>query len=61
MHAAAQRLRGAELAGITRALQRIETQTYGWCLQCGEPIATARLDVNPTAEYCVSCAERRET
>jgi len=60
MHTAAQRLREAELASIANALQRIEAQTYGWCPDCGEAIAPARLDFNPAAALCVDCADKRE-
>ena len=60
MDAAAQRLRAAELARIAEALQRMEKNTYGWCLDCGEPIAPARLDFDAAAQWCVHCAGKRE-
>lgn len=34
---------------ITRALQKIEDATYGFCEVCGEPIEQDRLDANPSA------------
>jgi len=46
-----------ELRMIDSALQRISAGTYGECMDCGEPIATARLDAEPTAERCVRCQE----
>ena len=60
MHTAAQRARQAELASIASALQRIAEETYGWCLDCGEAIAPARLDFNPAAALCIECARKRE-
>ncbi|MDH3451883.1 MAG: TraR/DksA family transcriptional regulator [Gammaproteobacteria bacterium] len=60
MHAAAQRLRVAELASIANALRRIQAETFGWCADCGEAIAPARLDFNPAVPCCVSCADQRE-
>ena len=49
-----------ELQRIAGALGRIETGDFGYCLQCGELIAPARLDVDPTAILCVSCATKAE-
>jgi DnaK suppressor protein len=34
--------------------------TYGQCIECGEPIAPARLEVNPTARRCAECQARHE-
>lgn len=48
------------LAKIDAALKRLEGGTYGECLDCGEAIATARLEANPTATRCVRCEEARE-
>jgi len=47
-----------ELAGIERALARMESGTYGICARCGESIAPARLRALPAAEHCIRCAER---
>ena len=49
-----------ELRMIDSALQRISAGTYGECVDCGQPIATARLDAEPTAERCVTCQELYE-
>ena len=40
---------------ITRALQRLEDDTYGFCLRCEDPIPYGRLIVLPATEYCVMC------
>ena len=45
---------------IEGAFDRIEKGTYGNCLSCKEPIATERLDFDPTAFLCPPCAERAE-
>lgn len=49
-----------ELRAIDVALRRLEQGTYGECADCGEPIATARLDAYPTALRCIECQERYE-
>lgn len=45
-----------EIAQIKRALSRIEAGKYGECIQCGRPIAKARLEALPHATSCVKCA-----
>jgi len=49
-----------ELAGIAAARERLANGTYGECTECGEPIAPARLEVNPTARRCAECQARHE-
>lgn len=48
------------LRDIERALERIEDDSYGECLECGETIAPGRLQANPTARHCIDCAEALE-
>jgi DnaK suppressor protein len=43
-----------ELQEIDEALDRIEKGTYGICEGTGEPIPKKRLEVFPTARYCVA-------
>jgi len=45
---------------INLSLNRIEDGEYGYCLECGEPIAYARLRVQPYAPNCVGCQEKLE-
>jgi DnaK suppressor protein len=45
----------AELALISRALERLETGTYGTCEKCGEKIEAERLRVVPYAVACGRC------
>jgi DnaK suppressor protein len=48
------------LAQTERALDRIESGTYGSCESCGEPIGKARLQAFPRATLCVKCKQREE-
>jgi len=48
------------LAQTERALARIESESYGSCESCGEPIGKARLQAYPRATLCVSCKQREE-
>ena len=50
----------SELRMIDSALQRISAGTYGNCVDCDQPIPTARLDAEPTAQRCVACQELYE-
>lgn len=45
------------LREINDALHRIDTEQYGICLECEEPISQKRLDAVPWAKYCVTCQE----
>ena len=49
-----------ELREIEAALQRIQKDTYGICVACGEAIAFERLQANPSAACCVACQEKSE-
>jgi DnaK suppressor protein len=49
-----------QLDDIEAALAKIATGEYGICGDCEEDIPLARLRVMPAAEYCVSCASKRE-
>ena len=43
-----------------RALERIDTKTYGRCEDCGNPIGKARLQVFPRATLCMICKQKEE-
>ena len=49
-----------QLGRISAALQRMEQGEFGECLDCGEVIAPARLQLDPATPLCVVCAGRRE-
>lgn len=50
----------AELQRIEAALVRIRTGEYGFCLKCGEDIPQKRLEVDPAALTCITCAGLQE-
>jgi DnaK suppressor protein len=51
------RRRTSDLARIDQALKRVEQDEYGWCGECGEPIAIGRLEIDPAAALCIGCAK----
>lgn len=54
------RRRRQKLLQIEAALRRIDNEEFGYCEECGDEIAAARLDVDPTVLLCIQCAEARE-
>jgi DnaK suppressor protein len=48
------------LGKIEASLDRIDSGTYGWCEDTGEPIGLARLEARPVTTLCVEAQERRE-
>jgi DnaK suppressor protein len=48
----------AKLGQILEALKRMERESYGTCVVCGEPVAFERLMVFPEAPNCAACAGR---
>ena len=61
MALAEQRRRQQTLKRIEAALRRVEDGSYGECAACGEPIAAARLRMDPVIALCLDCARARET
>lgn len=53
----ARRRRADESRRITGALRRIDDDEFGWCVDCGQAIAPARLDFDPAASRCIACAD----
>jgi RNA polymerase-binding transcription factor DksA len=49
-----------ELADVEHALRRLAAGTYGTCEACGRPIAPERLEVIPSARFCVEDQARAE-
>jgi RNA polymerase-binding transcription factor len=45
---------------LRNALEHLREGDYGTCIECGEPIAAARLRVMPEVETCVRCQDRIE-
>ncbi|MFY1676487.1 MULTISPECIES: TraR/DksA family transcriptional regulator [unclassified Streptomyces] len=48
------------LSQTERALERLETGTYGRCENCGNPIGKARMRAFPRATLCVECKQKQE-
>jgi len=47
------------LRAIDEALHRVESGTFGICMDCEEEIPQARLDAVPWTRVCVTCKERQ--
>jgi DnaK suppressor protein len=54
------RRRRQKLLQIEAALRRIDSEDYGFCQECGEEIAPARLEFDPTVLLCIDCASAKE-
>ncbi len=49
-----------ELRAVQAARQRLDEGRYGLCDDCGEAIAPARLQAQPTAARCIRCQSAAE-
>jgi DnaK suppressor protein len=56
MAKAADARRAQEIRRVDAALQRVDDDEYGWCVECGEEIEAKRLEVDPAAPRCAGCA-----
>ncbi|MCK5832634.1 TraR/DksA C4-type zinc finger protein [bacterium] len=45
---------------ITQAIERIENNSFGNCIECGAQIPLERLRAIPYSPYCVDCKEKLE-
>ena len=56
------RARSQRLHAIDQALRRLEAapSEFGSCRDCGEEIATKRLNAMPWVELCIECQAREE-
>jgi DnaK suppressor protein len=50
----------ALLQQVDAALKRIESDEYGLCQTCDEPIALPRLQAQPHAVNCIDCQSKQE-
>jgi DnaK suppressor protein len=50
----------AWLREVADALRRIKDGKYGVCEGCGEEIPKKRLEVFPSARYCIGCKSKLE-
>ncbi len=49
----------ARLGDLERALGELQSDAYGICERCGQPIAAGRLEARPDARTCITCAAQR--
>ena len=49
-----------ELRAIEDAIERIDTDDYGICASCEDPIEIKRLEAVPWARFCRACQEEME-
>src|SRR6056297_3242911 len=52
--------RRRQVAALKAALVRIDNREFGECLECGEPIAEARMKSDPAITLCIDCASASE-
>ena len=45
---------------IKKALDRIETGSFGVCEKCGEDISVKRLKARPVTTLCIACKTKEE-
>ena len=56
MAIASARRRERQIIEIDKALTRIDSGNYGYCISCDEPIEAGRLNFNPVVLHCIQCA-----
>ena len=49
-----------QLRALEAASERLRSEDFGTCVDCGAPIPAARLIANPEAMRCVECQEIHE-
>ncbi|MEH0167121.1 TraR/DksA family transcriptional regulator [Paucibacter sp. JuS9] len=49
------------MAAIEAALRRVDDGSYGDCIDCGEPVGLARLQLLPAASRCAACQGLHES
>ena len=56
MSNAAEARRQQRVRALEAALQRIEQDEYGYCVECAEPISLGRIETDPAVTRCITCA-----
>ena len=51
---------GRLLYHLDQALERVQSGTYGFCHNCGQPISRERLEAVPHARLCITCKANEE-
>jgi len=59
MAQATERRRQSEIARSEAALRNLDSDEFGYCIVCGDPIGAARLDHDPALTLCIGCAKSR--
>jgi RNA polymerase-binding transcription factor DksA len=49
-----------EIGQIDKAIERFQSNRYGFCAACHQAIEEARLETAPEAEFCGVCEELRD-
>ena len=52
-----ERRRKDEIIRIKSALERINQDEYGYCVNCGKEIDSQRIEFDPAIPTCVDCAK----
>lgn len=60
MAQAGRRVLQERLNAVHAALVRLKNGDYGYCVDCDEPIALARLNKQPEAARCIGCQSAKE-
>ena len=48
------------LKRVSAAMRRVESDEYGFCLHCAEPVGFARLQAQPFTPLCLDCQSAAE-
>lgn len=54
------KIKDSQYEEILEALERIESEDFGVCDECGADIGAKRLEVYPTTKLCINCQEEFE-
>lgn len=54
------RRRKIQIQRIDAALQRMDRDEFGLCVECGEEIQPKRLEFDPTVFLCIDCANAKD-
>ena len=49
-----------QLSKLNKAIVLLDSEDYGYCLECGEDIGFARLQIKPESSFCVGCKQAKE-
>lgn len=60
LHLSLQESEVDEYRRILRALEKIEDNSYGICIDCGNPVSEKRLQLFPDTTRCLGCQEEFE-